>query len=318
MSASGTSAGPVPPFFVVGAQRSGSTLLRLMLDHHPAISCPHEIDYVVARVGPRGELPELRAYARFLETQGSFRRSGLRVEPGLDYLELADSFLRQHSRGKPVLGMTVHLHLDRLLHIWPEARFIHLLRDPRDVARSVVARGWCGNAWVGVERWIEAEEQWERLRDALAPERWTEIRYEDLLRSPERELRRLCAFLGLPWDAAMLSYPEDSTYPAPDAALAEQWRSRAQPEEIRLAEARVGRLLEQRGYPRSELPPLRVGWARSWGLRAQDRLGRFRVRARRFGLPLVVADLVLRRLRLDRLHLPVRRRMREIGERFIQ
>ena len=57
--------------------------------------------------------------------------------------------------------------VDRLTRIWPDARFIHLVRDPRDVARSVIPMGWAGNTWVGVERWMEAERLWDRVRSSL-------------------------------------------------------------------------------------------------------------------------------------------------------
>jgi hypothetical protein len=63
----------------------------------------------------------------------------------------------------------VHRHYDRLLRLWPEARFIHLVRDPRDVASSCIGMGWAGNVWTGVTRWIEAERLWDEVRGDLAP-----------------------------------------------------------------------------------------------------------------------------------------------------
>ena len=79
---------------------------------------------------------------------------------------LVNDFLRQKqaaSGGKPHVGATVHRHFERLRFLWPDARYIHLVRDPRDVARSVVQKGWAGNIYQASEFWIQAENCWDSL-----------------------------------------------------------------------------------------------------------------------------------------------------------
>src|SRR5690606_30898833 len=127
---------------------------------------------------------------------------------GSDYPTLLNGFLIQarDQAGKSLVGATVHRHFDRLLWLWPDARFIHLVRDPRDVARSCIGMGWAGNVWTGVERWVTAEQLWDRLRHRLTEARMLEVRYEDLLAAPDRVLARTCAFVGVDYAPAMLTY----------------------------------------------------------------------------------------------------------------
>ena len=142
-------AGPV--VFLVGSERSGTTLLRLMLDHHPEIAFEKEFDFVVSKVSETGAFPQVDAYLEWLAT---VRAADYAIDRSLDYRSLVTDFLRQKqaaSGGKPRVGATVHRDFDRLRFIWPDARYIHLVRDPRDVSRSVVQKGWAGNVYQGSE-----------------------------------------------------------------------------------------------------------------------------------------------------------------------
>src|SRR6185369_10561789 len=98
--------------------------------------------------------------------------TGFTVDRSLSYPQLIDSFLQQQRArsNKPLVGATVHRHFDRLLRIWPVARFVHLVRDGRDVARSVIEMGWAGNLWTGCDRWIDAEQLWAKFSQMLPPD----------------------------------------------------------------------------------------------------------------------------------------------------
>jgi hypothetical protein len=94
--------------------------------------------------------------------------------------------------------------IDKLL---PEARFIHLIRDGRDVMLSLLAKGDDAPGPRGLARhWrrrvAQTRRQGHRVRHYM------EMHYEDLLRDPERELRRACEFIELPFDGQMLRYHE--------------------------------------------------------------------------------------------------------------
>ena len=132
------------PIFLVGSERSGTTLLRLMLSHHTQLSWCQEFEYVVERITEEGEYPDLKQYYEWLETHRIFQARNFKIDPTLNYVELVNSFLIQQKEkdAKELIGATVHHHFDRLLKIWPNARFIHLIRDARDVARSCIGMGW--------------------------------------------------------------------------------------------------------------------------------------------------------------------------------
>lgn len=303
------------PVFLVGAERSGTTLLRLMLGHHPDLAWVNEFEYAVDMVSDDGRFPDLEQYTAWLQRHRIFRASECTIDPALDYPALVRDFLEQRRRraGKAQVHATCHRHFDRLLHIWPEARFIHLVRDGRDVARSVIGMGWAGNVYTAASRWIEAERLWEQLRARLSEDRWIELKYELLLAEPERELTRICEFIGVAFDPAMLAYDCDSTYEKPDPSLAQQWRRKLSPHQIRLIEARIGPMLADRGYELSGHPSLSVGPLRRWGLRIQDRFYRARFRLKRYGPILWLADACLRRLGRPRASLDlVQRRIQTV------
>ena len=288
------------PFFLVGSERSGTTLLRLMLAHHRAIECAPEFEFLVERMPARAGFPALADYREWLSTNRIFLPHALAIDPALDYPALAQSFVAQYCArsGKPVHGATCHKHFDRLLRVWPRARFVHILRDGRDVARSCIGMGWAANVWHGAARWIEAEALWAELERHVEPARRIELRYEDLVRAPERELARVCAFLGVDYDAGMLDYSSDSSYERPDPKLIAQWKRKLGPDELALLEARIGPLLRAKGYEESGVPAARVGALRRLALALQDRAGRFRFRRERYGLAHLVQSRLARLLGL--------------------
>lgn len=289
------------PAFIVGAVRSGTTLLRLMLDHHPELAFHFEFEFAVDQVAADGSFPSLKQYHDYLSQHRVFQLSEGVIDPSLSFQELVNSFLEQKRLrdNKLFVGATVHHHIDRIQHLWPEAKYIHLLRDGRDVARSCKMMGWAGNMYHAVDRWIDAELTWKRLRKHISKEHQLEVRYEDLIREPEQTLSQICQFLGVEFDEQIYDYASTSTYDMPDASLIAQWRNKLADEEVQLAEARISEMLVERGYELSGLPLKEVTPAEQKRLAMQDRLWRARFRMRRYGLPLFATDFVARRLPLD-------------------
>lgn len=287
------------PVFLVGAERSGTTVLRLMLDHHPQIAFNGEFEYAVDLVSDNGSWPEMDRYYEWLETNRIFLGSGFEIDRSLSYPQLMNSFLcqKRDRAGKPLVGATVHRHFNRLLDIWPDARFIHILRDGRDVARSNIGMGWAGNVWTGVDRWVEVEQLWARLKQIIPENRRTELTYEELISEYVPVLKRLCEFIGVPYDEAMLSYPETSPYELPDQKYNQSnWRKKLSEYEIRLVESKVRNMLEERGYELSGLPPLMVNGTTKLRVKLQDKLERIKFRVNRNGLGLFIEDYLSRHL----------------------
>lgn len=307
------------PIFLVGAERSGTTLLRLMLDHHPQIAFHHEFEFAVDQVDDLRNWPELATYHEYLATHRIFSHSQFTIDPSLSYPELVNSFLLQKMQrdNKPLVGATVHYKFHHLLAIWPQAKFIHLLRDGRDVARSTMVMGWAGNLFTGVERWIEAERLWQTLSGQLSADQQITVQYEELVQHADKVLTQLCDFIGVPFTPAMYDYATRSTYSLPNPKSLTQWRKLSN-YEVQLAESRISHLLSERGYPLSGLPPLSVSpWLR-WRLQFQDRWARRFFRFRRYPLPLYLKEVLSRYLKLKQWHSQVLLEINAYDEQYIK
>ncbi len=211
-----------PSPFIVGAARSGTTLLRLMLDAHPDLAIPPETHFIpqAARACESAPNPQ-RA---FLETVTSSRRwkdYGIQsdllarriysVEP-FDLGEALRAFYKLYAErfGKPRWGDKTPPYVDRMdviQDLLPEARFIHVVRDGRDVALSSMG------LWFGPDSIEEAARRWRAViekarRQSRKLPHYLEIRYEDLVSNTEPALRKVSNFVGLPWDRGMLAYHE--------------------------------------------------------------------------------------------------------------
>jgi Sulfotransferase family len=209
--------------FVVGVTRSGTTLLRMMLDAHPQLAIPPETYFVpdlIERAGDDGtsadELHGMivgdRHWGDFnLDPDELLRR--LRGKRRLDAGEALRAFYGYYAEreGKPRWGDKTPLYLKSMVDIQgalPEARFVHLLRDGRDAALSRASRALkepdppakVAARWK--RRVLRARRQARRLRHYL------EVRYEDLVTDSERTLRTVCDFVELDYDPAMLTYHE--------------------------------------------------------------------------------------------------------------
>jgi hypothetical protein len=280
---------PMP--FIVGTGRCGSTLLRLMLDSHPALAIPDETHFIpmLARLAGEGaDLPRLvealRGDARW-STSGIGRETllaGARSRSGAPLEALLRTFYELYAErfGKPRYGdktppYVYEMPLIRVL--FPEARFVHLIRDGRDVALSMREK-----AWWGPKTLAETAAWWANTilgarQDAAGASDYLEVRYEDLVTEPETSLRQICAFLALDWDNAMLRYHERAaerllelkgftsasgeristerlrnlhapTQEPPDASRIGLWRSALTATERNQFELLAGPLLAQLGY----------------------------------------------------------------------
>ena len=288
------------PIFLVGAERSGTTLLRLMFLSHSQLSWCKEFEYSVDLMSDEQNYPELDNYYKWLETHRIFRTNNFKIDKTLNYPQLVTSFLLQRKtrEGKPLIGATVHRNFDRLLRIWSDAKFIHIVRDGRDVARSCIGMGWTGNVWTGVERWIKAENLWAEMEQSLPKSQKIEITYESLITEPETTLKRLCNFMGIAFESTMLSYHTRSSYDLPDPKLINQWQHKLSDREIQLVESRIAPMLLARNYQLSDLSPIKVNHLLERILRLQCWSKRLQFRIKQLGFSLFIADYLSRRLKI--------------------
>ena len=309
-----------PPIFLVGAERSGTTLLRLMLDSHPKLAWCNEFEYAVDLISASGEWPELNTYYQWLETHRIFQATNFKIDSTLNYPQLIESFLIQKRTRdrKQLVGATVHRNFDRLLKLWSNAKFIHIVRDGRDVARSCMGMGWAGNVWTGVERWIEAENLWADLSQSLSDDRKIDVTYESLISNPENVLKDICDFLEISFESQMLTYDKTTSYDLPDAKFIYQWKHKLSNREIQLIESRIGNMLLEKNYELSNLPTIEVTSAMVQKLKLQDWLKRVQFRIDRFGLPLFFADSLSRNLQLNSWRKNIRLKMNDIEELYLK
>jgi len=267
-------AAPVPPFFIVGCGRSGTSLLRTMLDHHPAICVPPEALCLIDLLRARNA--DARRLRRTMLADHEIRAWGVPLDESsyadcTTAAELIDRVhrLRAQHLGKPGWGHKTPRfvrHTELLRDAFPDARFVHVVRDPRAVAlsfmRSPVHRS---NPLYAARRWRRDAGAGRELTDAH-PDRAIEVRYEDLVTAPRETIERTCGFLGIAFDERTLAYHRDAAdeiadshraiharlAAPPDPARIHAWRDALTPAQVRTIETIAGPLMDRFGYARDQ------------------------------------------------------------------
>jgi sulfotransferase family protein len=291
-------------FFVISTGRCGSTLLQAMLSSHPRLYIPPELRYF-GRHDPGASFTDplrdedVEAYltaCKFdiwwgdmgldhAEFAGAVRGG---VRSGRDiYLWVMGHVGEKRGNRKPRYGeKTTYyaLHGDRIAELFPRAQFIHVYRDPRDVAASYLEQYWCSKGTaLGCARHIKRTyDHADRLASHVGPARFTTVRYEDLVADSERELRRLCAFLGEDYDPAMLRHQEAAstgfleveegwkgmTRESLTSSRIGRYAAKLDPRQIWMVERTLGDALRGHGYEPTARHPGPLHWrAAFWGER---------------------------------------------------
>ncbi|MFF2329233.1 MULTISPECIES: sulfotransferase family protein [unclassified Streptomyces] len=190
------------PVFVISSVRSGSTLLRVLLNSHPAIRAPHEMHLRTL---------EVRRSKKYTDTAMS--------ELGLDGKELEyllwDRILHReltHSGKDVIVDKTPgNAFVWRRLHeAWPQARYIFLLRHPASMVSSLMngrPDRDPDQTVAEVKKYVDAVEEARSSLPGLT------VRYEELTEDPETVTQRICEFLRVPWESTMLDYGEQDHGP---------------------------------------------------------------------------------------------------------
>ena len=219
---------PLRPFFIIGSGRSGSTLLRRLLDAHSelhippenhalgtaitvyrrnrGLAWPHLVDLVLGTFqfshGFEVFDVDLRPLAE--ELRGASQRDR-------NLAHLLDSFYRFHARAhnqecvcwgdKTPLNT---FNAFKIGSVFPDVRFIHLVRDGVDVAESYVRAGLIADYDEAARRWSSSVDAARRAQQRY-PNQFLEIRYEALVHEPEQVVRSVCDFLAVSFESTMLS-----------------------------------------------------------------------------------------------------------------
>lgn len=235
-----------PPAILYGALRSGSTLVHLMLGGHPKLLCTGECDFLFDHVVQNGQSWQID---RERLSKSRFFAAARIPLPQSDDAKtaVAEMIASLQAHGSGRLLVVLHRHLDLAYKLLGPLDTLHLVRDPRDVARSSVEIGFAGIYEFGADHWRRTEMLWRRS-GSLPGIRRKEFKYEDLVVDPVAELTAICRFLGVPFDDGVFDYTRTTTYSYPDPALCEQWRTRVSRAQVARLEARLGQALADAGY----------------------------------------------------------------------
>ena len=210
---------------IIGAPRSGTTLLRFMLDAHPDLAIPPETGFLTIGEKLRGNGDRLRK--RFFEAVTNYPRASpcwpdfeipketfWMVLSQINPFSVSEGFrsfykLYANRHGKARWGDKTPIychHIEPIRRVLPEARFIHIIRDGRDVALSL------RQMWFSPGPEIETQAKYwaDCVRAARSTGRghpdYLEVRYEELVRDTQATLRNICAHIDLSFEEPMLSY----------------------------------------------------------------------------------------------------------------
>jgi Sulfotransferase family len=280
------------PFFIVGSGRSGSTLLRLMLCSHSRLTIPPETWYLLPllqRLSVDRPLDAAETETAVAIMTGHYRWPDLKLDsqefrravhrltaPSVrDLVEVVYRWYVQ-AEGKARWGDKTPAYIEivpELARMFPGARFIHLVRDGRDVAKSFQTTDWVGR-WLhlNTREWSRALDYQRRWADSELRQQMLEVRYEDLVLETEVTLRRICQFIGEEFETQMLSWERTVDGRVPErereyhtklklrigAEGVSRWKREMSARETFVSESFMGAHLKRLGYERRYPSPL---WA---------------------------------------------------------
>lgn len=299
------------PIFVVGMNGSGTTMLADSLSKHPTLYMfPLEskvLPFFIAELDRFGDLTSPANRRRLADEIGHTKpywQANKKSALILDDKELTDcgtfgdvvGRIYRHlaaREGKNRWGekspMNVQ-HIRALAQHFPDAKFIHIIRDGRDAAQSFHRR-WGFNPRHTIWRWKRAVLDGCSQGAALGADRYLEVRYESLTAEPEIEMRRVCGFADLPFDAAVLGSSMRHMDPRNQTARlgrivrnSEKWRAYFDSRQLAALEALAGKVLADLGYPVKQAGNLDLSTRERRILRMRDGIARTRFFFHQHGL----------------------------------
>lgn len=251
----------IRPIFIGGSARSGTTFLGSMLGNTPQAVVTPESQFKVGLLS-EGSLQSVDAWRLRL-----WGNSYTELSQGMNGRALLDEMVVQYARRTGKAGFRFWVdhtpnnlsYIKLLLAHYPEAKFIHIIRDGRAVCASTLPLSWGPfNAYDMAPWWMMQLSP--GLAGAVAyPNNVAVVRYEDLAANPERELKRLAQFCGISFDDSMKTgggfvVPDYTRSQhslvgsAPQPGRVDRWRGALGKREIEIFESRTGNLLDYLGY----------------------------------------------------------------------
>lgn len=305
-----------PPFFIVGVQRSGTTLLRLLLNAHSEVAIPEEARFLTPLLQRGSEKvykgQEKAALVSYLAQDPQLALWNFNPSDALQHLagmpevrlrEVMTSLYGEYTRaeGKVRWGdkSLFFAWISELEKMFPDAKFIHITRDGRDVYLSWrrMDSSMSNAAVVGLD-WSYKEQKIRQSLAAIGDDNKFHVRYEDLLERPREVLQEITSFIGVKFEPSMLEFHKSSSqyigrhhstriFGAIDPSNVRKWPKSLSARECAAFELTSRRSLERYGYERDARPTSRTDWLWSVGQLVR-------------GLPRRVSTVLLNRRRYQR------------------
>jgi len=249
----------LPPFWVIGAPRSGTTFLAKVLDHHPEVFLTNEtrVMLLFSRMLNRWvDSRRLLATSRDEIVDSLWNRI-----PGLIeeiYQDLGAKPLQRWGDKNPQYsdGDQDPEALATIDRLFPESQYVHIVRDPRAVVASILAKGWLGFD-EAIKAWRVFVSHARAFGAEVGEERYHEMRFEDLVVEGPKTVGSILRFLGLPEDGAVddflhgqersrdrISYPTGK----PGNIGAAAWEGRLDKGQVLKIETALGEMMVGIGY----------------------------------------------------------------------
>lgn len=205
------------PIFVVGSPRSGTSLMVEMLDGHPNLFVPHWETGLFIRFDEmlNGHLDHV---LQFKQELFPFERAEIIQWMRESVEALFSRFAEKCGKWRWVEKTPAHVfHMATMHETFPKAQFIHMIRDGRDVVRSLQSMSWAPRKirW-SIKNWMNSVDAGRKVGRTLPPGQYIEVTYEKMIADAGKTLEQLCAFLGETYSPRMLAFhlPENNSWSA--------------------------------------------------------------------------------------------------------
>ncbi len=217
----------IPFVFVLGTGRSGTTLLQSLLDAHPNIVAPPETKFMAIlypRFGfvKKWEEKDILEFVEALKMDPQFLEYWninweqliselMAIREPANFSIICKTVYCQMRRDKKNILLIADknplyiLFIDKLSKLFPEARFIHIVRDPRAVINSSIQTFGMSNYLFNANGWVIQNSIIEQEKEKK-PSKYFTIQYEKLVENTEGTLKELCIFLDVPFTSEMLDH----------------------------------------------------------------------------------------------------------------
>lgn len=282
----------IPFFFIIGRPRSGTTLLRTLFDAHPNIIVPHEfpiiidLSYKYAKIinwdsnilkSFYTDLFDVKKIEFNVINKEELYNDLLKAEGAKKYsdiIKILFSNIKSDFNKKNILcfgdkNPYYSMYVKELSKIFPDAKFIHIIRDYRDQILSMIKKGLYDIPSVSILSY-----QWKRSLRMIrkvkrkSPEKFYTVTYEEFVKNPESFLKEMYDFINIPFDESVLNYYkneelyktaekhvqikgiQDNIFNPINTKRLNAWRTELDVKSIKIADITVGKYAEMYGYDR--------------------------------------------------------------------